>query len=83
MPGNRNAKAPDNVVELLNLVEIRKRFGIGHDALWRAAARGFIRAYGRPGRQKYYSAAEIESWLTSVGGRQLRFSELDDDALTA
>ena len=84
LPGNRNAKAPKNVIQLVDLVEIKERWGVGPDRVWRAAAQGWIHAYGRPGRQKYYSAAEIEAWLSSsVGGRQLRFFEFEDDALSA
>lgn len=79
-----NSKAPrgDKVIELVDLVEIRERWGVGHDRVWRAVAQGHIHAYGRPGRQRYYSAREIEAWLSSsVIGRQLRWSEFDSDQL--
>jgi len=84
--GNGWVPAPrgDKVVQLLDLSEIQERWGIGEYRIYRAVALGQIRAYGRPGRQKYYSAAEIEAWLSSsVIGRQLRFTELDNDALSA
>jgi hypothetical protein len=51
--------APAVVVELLELSEIRERWGIGVDRIYRAVDRGALRAYGRPGHQKYYSAAEV------------------------
>ena len=75
------AGKPAEVVELLTAVEIKERHQVGYDRLVRAVALGHIHAYGRPGRQKYYSAAEIENWLTSVGGRQLRWSEFDVEPL--
>lgn len=60
----------DQVVELVDLDEIKHRWGVGENRLYRAVALGHIHAYGRPGRQKYYSASEIEAWLsTSVNGR--------------
>ena len=81
-PSNRKFLAPRNVIELVDLDEIHARWGIGERRVYRAAALGLIRAYGRPGRQKYYSADEIAEWLSSsVIGRQLRWSEFDSDQL--
>jgi hypothetical protein len=55
----KHAPAPRVVVELLDLAEICERWGFSHDRVYRAVARGRLHAYGRPGRQKYYSAAEL------------------------
>ena len=69
--------APGDVVTLRNLVEIKAMWDKGWDAVYRAVARGELRAYGRPGRQKYYSEAE----LTRVFG-QPKPPHKDDDSLT-
>lgn len=57
--GGRYVAAPRDVVQLLDLEEIEERFGIGVARIYRAVARGELRAYGRPGRQKYYSETEL------------------------
>ena len=55
------------MLELVDLTQIKERYGLGERAIYGLVARGEIRAYGRPGRQKYYVAAEIEDWLNSRG----------------
>lgn len=62
LPGNpRTAHVPDNVIELINLAEIEAMWGIGVDRVYRAAERGMLRRYGRPGQRRYYSRAELTS----------------------
>src|SRR5579864_5998857 len=51
--------SPGNVVLLHDLTEIHALWGVSHRAVYRAVERGSLRAYGRPGRQKYYSEAEL------------------------
>jgi hypothetical protein len=51
--------SPSNVVLLLDLAEIRKLWGATHERVYRAVRDGKLRAYGRPGRQKYYSSVEL------------------------
>ena len=46
-------------MSLHDLAEIRELWGVAHSAIYRAVERGQLRAYGRPGRQKYYSEAEL------------------------
>lgn len=57
--GSRYVASPSNVVLLHDLDEIRAIWGASADRVYRAAARGELHAYGRPGRQKYYSEAEL------------------------
>lgn len=68
LSSSRNALAPAEVVTLRNLVEIKAMWDKGWDAVYRAVMRGELRAYGRPGRQKYYS----ESELTMAFGEPVR-----------
>jgi predicted DNA-binding transcriptional regulator AlpA len=69
-PGYFPAPRGADVIRLVDLDEIQQRWGVSENKVYRAVALGYIRAYGRPGRQKYYSAAEIEAWLSSsVNGR--------------
>ena len=56
-----HAHAPKVVIQLLDLREIEALWGFTEDRVYRAVARGQLRAYGRPGRQKYYSEAELIS----------------------
>jgi len=56
---SRYAGAPRVVITLHDLEEVRSLWGIGVDRIYRAVARGLLHAYGRPGRQKYYSEAEL------------------------
>ena len=53
------APEPGNIVLLRNLVEIRQLWGHDEKTVYRAVRKGQLRAYGRPGRQKYYSEAEL------------------------
>ncbi len=53
------APLPGNVVLLRNLAEIHDLWGKDAKTVYRAARHGALRAYGRPGRQKYYSEAEL------------------------
>jgi len=46
-------------VLLLDLREIREEWGATAERVYRAVRDGKLRAYGRPGRQKYYSRAEL------------------------
>ena len=57
----REVRAPrgQDIVQLLDLDEIAQRFGVGSYHVYVAVAEGRLRAYGRPGRQKYYSLAEL------------------------
>jgi hypothetical protein len=55
----KHAPSPSNVVLLHDLSEIRALWGIGEDRVYRAVANGLLHAYGRPGRQKYYSSLEL------------------------
>lgn len=72
----------ETVIQLLTLSEIQERWNVTEYRVYRAVALRQIKAYGRPGKQKYYSAREIEDWLSSsVSGRQLRWSEFDTDQL--
>lgn len=57
--GGKWPVSPRVVVELLDLAEIEERWGFTEYRVYRAVARGLIHAYGRPGRQKYYSFAEL------------------------
>lgn len=52
-------KAPRVVVQLLDLSEIHERWGYTENRIYAAVARGELHAYGRPGRQKYYSEREL------------------------
>src|SRR6266851_5179914 len=67
----RRAYAPAEVVALLDLREIKKLWGVGVDRVYRAVERGELRAYGRPGRQKYYAAAEVTACFGEPGNLAL------------
>lgn len=51
--------SPSNVVLLHDLAEIRELWGASHERVYKAVRDGKLHAYGRPGRQKYYSRAEL------------------------
>ncbi len=53
------APLPGNIVSLRNLTEIHELWGKDAKTVYRAVRHGRLRAYGRPGRQKYYSEAEL------------------------
>src|SRR5258708_982806 len=57
--GARYVAAPKDVIQLLDLREIEALWGFSESKVYAAAARGQLRAYGRPGRQKCYSEAEL------------------------
>jgi hypothetical protein len=57
--GGRYIAAPGEVIQLLDLREIEFLWGFTEKRVYGAVARGEVRAYGRPGRQKYYSRAEL------------------------
>jgi len=57
------AAAPREVITLHDLDEIHALWGVGHERIYAAVARGQLRAYGRPGRQKFYSEAELIALL--------------------
>jgi hypothetical protein len=59
--GLRSVPAPSNVVLLHDLEEIHALWGKNVETVYRAVRDGKLRAYGRPGRQKYYSEAELIS----------------------
>ena len=61
--GGKHAASPSNVVLLHDLREIEAIWGVGEDRIYRAVARGQLRAYGRPGRRRYYSAFELMQLL--------------------
>src|SRR5205823_5198413 len=66
LPGmsiGKTAPSPRNVVLLHNLTEIHALWGVGEDRIYRAVAHGALRAYGRPGRAKYYSESELIALL--------------------
>lgn len=46
-------------MQLLDLAEIADLWGLNEFRIYRAVSDGRLRAYGRPGRQKYYSAVEV------------------------
>lgn len=65
--GKLGQSTPRDRVELLNLVEIKERYGITYGRIWRATKLGMIRAYSRPGHQAYYAATEIEEAFGLTG----------------
>ncbi len=67
--GGKYFPSPTNVVSLLDLSEIEAEWGITEYRVYRAAAEGRLRAYGRPGHQKYYSRAELVQVFGEPGDR--------------
>jgi hypothetical protein len=59
--GHDFPSSPSNIVLLHDLEEIRAIWGKSVRQVYSAAARGELRAYGRPGRQKYYSDVELRA----------------------
>lgn len=54
-------KAPAGIVTLLDLDEVRRLWGLSVYAIYKYASEhpNQLRTYGRPGRQRYYSYAEL------------------------
>jgi hypothetical protein len=57
-------KAPGNVITLLDLDEVRRLWGLSVYAIYKYAdehreGEDALHTYGRPGRQRYYSYAEL------------------------
>jgi hypothetical protein len=76
--GGRYVAAPADVIQLLDLREIHAAWGYAEEKIYRAVADGRLRAYGRPGRQKYYSAAElIAAFGAPPRGGPLRPAKID------
>ena len=55
--------APDG--ELLGVAECSKRFGVGRDAIKRAAERGELRVSRGPRQRILVRRADLEAWLVS------------------
>lgn len=72
--GGKLPAAPAAVVQLRDLDEIRTMWGVHHVRVYAAVREGLLRAYGRPGRQKYYSEAE----LTAAFGQPLNPRDPED-----
>jgi hypothetical protein len=91
--GGKWPRAPreEDIIQLLDLQEIEERFGRSEYHVYRAVEQGRLKPYGRPGRQKYYSLAQLEEVFSGkdnggsgkdpdVKPRYVQWPELKQDA---